>query len=485
MPLRVLGTDLHVVNLRMRMPFRYGITTVTALPHLFVRAEVEIDGDRHVGLAAENMALKWFTKDADVSARDELAQMRRVVETACDVARAAGKHNTVFDWWTHTYQGQTAWAGGWGIPPLLAHLGTSLLERAVIGAFCRAQGVTFGRAVRENRLGVRLDHMQAELAGATPAMFLPPEPLRHVTARHTVGLTDPLLESDIAPADRVDDGLPQSLEACVGAYRLTHFKIKLGGNVAVDVERLRRIAELLDRVVPASGYAFTLDANENFGDVPTFRTLWSALEGEPALAGFLSRLIFVEQPLHRAVALSEGVANELRKWTDRPPIIIDESDADLSAAVRALSAGYAGTSHKNCKGVIKSIANACLLEHRRRRDPGGRYMLSGEDLTNVGPVALHQDLAVVATLGIDHVERNGQHYFRGLSMFPPESVAPAVAAHGDLYRTLGDGTPAVRIDGGRLAVGSVVDAPFGLATAFDPTPFTPLRRWEFESLGIS
>jgi hypothetical protein len=57
LPLRVLGTDLHVVNMRLRMPFRYGIVTVTALPHLFVRAEIEIDGDRHVGVSADHLAL--------------------------------------------------------------------------------------------------------------------------------------------------------------------------------------------------------------------------------------------------------------------------------------------------------------------------------------------------------------------------------------------------------------------------------------------
>ena len=44
MKLRVVGTDLHVLNMRTRMPFRYGITTLTAVPHLFVRVELEIDG---------------------------------------------------------------------------------------------------------------------------------------------------------------------------------------------------------------------------------------------------------------------------------------------------------------------------------------------------------------------------------------------------------------------------------------------------------
>jgi hypothetical protein len=96
-----------------------------------------------------------------------------------------------------------------------------------------------------------------------------------------------------------------------------------------------------------------------------------------------------------------------------------------------------------------------------------------------------QDTAVVAALGIPHAERNGHHYFRGLSMLPRASVEPVVAAHGDLYRRLPDGTPVVRIEGGRMQIGSVVDSPFGLAAPFDPSGFTPANRWEFDSLKIS
>jgi hypothetical protein len=446
--------------MRLRIPFRYGIVTVTALPHVIVRAEVEIDGDRHVGLAAENLALKWFTKDPNVSAREEFAQMRQVIETACDVARAAGKHASVFEWWVHTYQGQAAWAGGWGIPPLLAHLGTSLMERAVIDAFCKAHDFNFATAARENRFGIRLGDVHPELGQAQPRDFLPAAPLRSIVARHTVGLADALTESEI------NDDLPESLAACVRDYGLTHFKIKLAGDVGTDVERLRQIAEVL-----RPPYAFTLDANENFPDIASFRSLWSAISREPSLTEFMSRLLFVEQPLHRDAALSPATTRELRAWDDRPPIVIDESDADLTAARRALEAGYAGTSHKNCKGVIKSIISASLLRHR------GGCVLSAEDLTTVGPVALLQDLAVVATLGVDHVERNGHHYFRGMSMFPRSSVDGVAEHHRDVLRRLPDGTPAVRIQGGRIDIGSVVDAPFGLGVAFEPGHFGLLRDW--------
>ena len=66
--------------------------------------------------------------------------------------------------------------------------------------------------------------------------------------------------------------------------------------------------------------------------------------------------------------------------------------------------GYAGTSHKNCKGIFKGLINRCLIE--QRRSDGETTIMSGEDLCNVGPVALLQDLAVCAALGIESVERN-------------------------------------------------------------------------------
>ena len=47
----------------------------------------------------------------------------------------------------------------------------------------------------------------------------------------------------------MDDGLPQSLEASIRAYGLTHFKIKLAGDVRKDLDRLRTFLDFLPRGV--------------------------------------------------------------------------------------------------------------------------------------------------------------------------------------------------------------------------------------------
>ena len=483
MSIRVLDTGLCLLNMRTRMPFRYGITTLTAVPHAFLRAAVEIDGQRHEGLAADHLPPKWFTKNPDTSPREDIAGLLEVIDTARDVARAVPKSETVFQYWRRLYEGMAGWGGGWGKPPLLVHFGTSLIERAVIDAFCRAEGTTFAKALHRNWFGVDLGVMHPELNHAQPSQFLPAAPLRTLVSRHTVGLTDPLTSAEVAGADRVDDGLPQALEDCIRAYGLTHFKIKLWGDAPRDLDRLRGIADVINRNV-SGDYAFTLDGNENFKQIDPFRRLWESLRGEPSLAAFMSRLLFVEQPLHRDVALSDDVRRQFLAWADRPPVIIDESDGEVPTAPLALSCGYAGTSHKNCKGVFKGVANACLVAHRRQSEPAARYVMSAEDLSNIGPVSLMQDTAVVAALGIPHAERNGHHYFRGLSMLPQDVQEDVLKAHGDLYRRDTGGFATTRIENGKSDVGSAVDAPFGVGFAFDPSRFTPVKEWSFESMGL-
>src|SRR5207253_2339904 len=98
-----------------------------------------------------------------------------------------------------------------------------------------------------------------------------------------------------------------------------------------------------------------------------------------------------------------------------------------------------------------------------------------EDLTNVGPISFTQDLAVAAALGIASVERNGHHYFAGLSQFPAALQAHALAQHGDLFTRAPTGWPRVDVREGRLTLGTVNAAPFGLAGEPDLTGLTPVR----------
>jgi hypothetical protein len=467
--------DLHLLDLRTRMPFRYGIATMTRTPHVFVRLEVEVAGRPAVGLAADHLPPKWFTKDPAQPIAAEVAEMLRVIEHALDVA-AGVRAESPFAAWRQLFDAQAAWGEAEKLPPLLTHFGTSLVERALIEAVCRSAGRPFAKALYLNLFDIRLGDIHPVLGGAAPVDFLPARPLAEIIARHTVGLVDPLEDAEVAPEDRIDDGLPQSLAACVRAYGLCHFKIKVNGDLPRDLDRLRRIAAVIEAHAPA-GYAFSLDGNEQFRSLTDFQHFWGEVSGRPDMRRFFAHLLFVEQPFHRDIALEPAVVGPLKDWQARPPLIIDESDGDLASLPQALRLGYAGTSHKNCKGVFKGIANACLLAHRGREPAHGPVILSGEDLANIGPVALLQDLAVCAALGIASVERNGHHYFAGLSMFPGPIQEQMLAAHGDLYRKSRAGWPTLDVRNGVIHTASVVAAPFGVGPRIGVEQFLTPEQW--------
>ena len=430
------------------------------------------------GLAAEGLSPLWFTKSPDLTFADGLEDMLTVVKSACDCAVARSSTETVFDYWHRLYESQHEWAADTDYSPLLWGFGVSMVERAVIDAYCRHHNTTFAAALRSGAFGIEPGRIYPELNGASPANFLPETSARKLTVRHTVGFTDPLTDEDLGSGDRLDDGLPQTLAEYLDAHGLTHFKVKLSGDASADADRLGELAAFFTNQ-DCEEYAVTLDANEQYPDAASFQEAWTDLTAGPNPAPLLDRVLYVEQPLDRHEALSDDTRRTFASWTDRPPIIIDESDGRNESLGRALDCGYAGTSHKNCKGVFRSVVNACLLEHRRRMNPGREYVLSGEDLTTVGPVALLQDLAVVAALDVGHVERNGHHYFTGLSMLPDDVQGALLAEHGDLYREHPAGYATCHIDDGSIQLDSIVRAPFGYDVDIDAARFTPVDEWSF------
>ena len=465
--------QFFVLHTRTRFPFRYGIASMTEVPQLYSVTQVSDGRAARQGLAGEGLPPKWFTKNPVTTFEQDLPEMLEVITHAAGLAAEIARTPVgYFDFWRELEREQSAWARLRGLAPLLAHLGVSLVERAVLDGLCRLAGEPLHQMIRSNRLGLRLGDVDPELGAAQPADLLPAAPVASCRVRHTVGLADALTSADLADGERVVDGLPQDLEASIRAYGLQYFKVKVFGDPARDFPRLRRLVPLLERETSGQWHV-TLDGNENFHDVAAFRHYWDQARAEPALHDLWPHVLVVEQPVHRDHALGDDVAAMLRDWPGRPPLIIDESDGAVGDVPRALSLGYAGASHKNCKGIVKGIANAARLRLEQAR--GTPTVLTGEDLCTLGPVALLQDLAMMALLGITHVERNGHHYYRGLSMLPAAWQQATLDAHGDLYRAHEDGFACLRIDGGRLDLGSVNAAPFGVAPALDPAIFTPLQ----------
>ena len=474
MKVRILEGETRLINLRTRMPFKYGIATMTDVPYAFLRLRVEINGSVHNGFAADNLPPKWFTKIPEKPLGEEMTEMLRVIEHAREAAIGM-KSETAFELWQDLADAQADWGAENQIAPLLHGFGTSMVERALIEATCRALGKPFAAAVADNDLGLSMDAIQVQMGATKPHEWLPTQPLGTIIARHTVGLADPLSPADIPDDERVSDALPQALTDCITTYGLCHFKIKVNGQPDTDLERLRALSEIISHNAPAD-FAFTLDGNEQFKSITDFQTFWQSIQDDDGLRDFFGHLLFIEQPLHRDIALENSLREQFDQWPDRPPVIIDESDATLESLSTALRLGYAGTSHKNCKGIFKGITNRCLIE--KRRHEGETVVMSGEDLCNVGPVALLQDLAVCAALGIESVERNGHHYHSGLSQLPGSMQEATLEHHADLYHKGPDDWPTLNIREGRVSMESINKASFGVGFEVAMEELTPAVDWK-------
>jgi hypothetical protein len=465
--------DFFVLQTRTRFPFRYGIASMTDVPHLFVRTRVARGAKSAWGLTAEGLPPKWFTKNPATTFDQDLPEMLEAIGHAAHLAEQVGQGPlSFFDFSRELDRQQARWAESRQLAPLLAHLGVSLAERAVLDGLCRIEGQPLHRLIASDRLGLRLGEVYPELGTLQPRDVLSEVPLDECFVRHTIGLGDALVPGDLQPDDRLDDGLPQDLEASIRAYGLRYFKVKLSGVAERDFPRLRTLASLLDRETGGE-FFITLDGNENFDDFDAFRAFWEQAVSQADLNQLWRRILVVEQPVHRDRALRDDVAAALTSWPDRPPLIVDESDGAVGDVPRALELGYAGASYKNCKGIVKGLANAALLAKRRRDGRPG--VMTGEDLCTLGPFALVQDLAMMALLGIRHVERNGHHYYRGLSMFPADWQQAMLTAHGDLYSRHPGGFACLQIHDGRLRLGSANAAPFGVEPLLDPSGFAPLE----------
>ncbi|HSC00519.1 MAG TPA: enolase C-terminal domain-like protein, partial [Burkholderiaceae bacterium] len=437
-------------------------------PQAFARVRIETaDGRSAWGGAAELMAPKWFDKNLALSNDDNFEQLRDVLRLARDAYLADASPDTAFGHFARHHDAHQVAAAARGHNPLLASYGPAMIDRAILDALCSVQGVSFYAAMHANLAGLSARHVQ--FAGLPWNAFLDAlaPPAHTIAARHTVGLVDAITDADVTQP--VNDGLPESLQEVVARYGHRHFKLKVSGKVDDDVARLTRIASVLDGI--DREILVSLDGNEQYESAEGVAELLACIRAVPALQRLWRAIAFIEQPIHRKAALEVDV----HAIAAIKPVIVDESDGELDAFVRARDRGYSGISSKTCKGVYRSLLNAARCAAWNRESSHARYFMSGEDLTTQAGLAVQQDLALVNLLGITHVERNGHHYVNGMAALPATEQRAFLAAHPDLYES-SHGATRVRICEGQLAIGSLDCV--GYASAAQPSwdAMPPLAR---------
>ena len=220
--------ELFRVSLSTRLPFRYGIAEMRELPHMILRLQARIGKKTYVGHSADHLPPHWFSKRAEQTQAEEIEELLGVIRQAIRHSEGTTS-SSAFDWWLAAYHGQMEWGNSKGLPPLLAHFGTTLVERALIDAVCQASGKPFHQVLLGGGLGFNPARVHPELVGFDWPDAFPETPRARLSLRHTVGLGDPITIEDLLDAPRLHDGLPETLEEAIRAHGLNHFKIKLSG----------------------------------------------------------------------------------------------------------------------------------------------------------------------------------------------------------------------------------------------------------------
>lgn len=470
---KLIEIERREVPYRLRMPFRFGVTTATQGIQAFLRARIRLEnGTEAIGYAAEAVGAKWFDKNLALSDADNHDQLRKSLELA-EAAYLSAAPATPFALFADHYHDHVAASAALGLNALIASYGQSLTDRAILDAVCRAFNVSFYQAMRSNLAGIEHHDVAADLDGVDlERLFADVAPAKTIAVRHTVGLVDPIIASDLAAEDRVGDGLPETLAEVVAAYGNRYFKIKVGGDAVADLDRLARIAHVLDRI--DEPYFVTLDGNEQYDDAEAIAEFYRQICATPELDRLASSILYVEQPINRQDALARPV-DALARLV---PVIIDESDGELAAFVNARPLGYSGVSSKACKGIYKSMLNHARCRAWNAAEGSRRYFMSAEDLTCQPGISLQQDLALVNLLGLTHVERNAHHFIDGFSGSTSEAQA-FLAGHPDLYHSQ-NGKVRLKIEAGHCSIGSLEQPGFGTQVHpdFKSAAPMPASRWQ-------
>jgi hypothetical protein len=462
MPPRIAVRDISFFERQVPFtkPFRFGAVVINAAAQAFVRVEIEVEGkSTSVGASAELMAPKWFDKRSQLTPEQTVEELRRSLGIARELYLTAD-FDTAFGLHASRMSAQVETCAKCDIPPLAAAYGPAEIDKAILDALLRGLGVNFFDGMAGNIAGIDA-RLSPDLSDDDLAQFLARcRRLPRVAIRHTVGLDDQVEGGKGGVADIRENS---------GAR---YFKLKLNGNPDADTARLIRIGKELATL--SYDYSVTLDANEQYADLTALGALVDRLGGDGALKPIAAKLLYIEQPMPRDI-FRQSPLGTLTAFD----FIIDEADDCYDAFPVARALGYRGISSKSCKGIYKSVVNATRAA--KWSAGGEKFFVAGEDLTCQAGLAVQQDLALGALIGVTHAERNGHHYVDGFGDTPAAEAQAFLAAHPDLYVSDGNNIR-LSIHDGDLVTGSLVAPGFATSVHPDWTALSPLQQPKAKSL---
>lgn len=445
--IRVTGVAIFLLDVRTRLPLKFGSQVVESVTVARVAVAVETTaGHRGVGWGETPLAVQWGWPSTDpfpprLAAMIQLAQDCGRGLVASGLAGHALEigltfRRTALD----TLAARVAVPGQREpIPELAALIALSPFDLALHDAYGVVHGIdTYHSYTAEFLSGDLADLFgdPAEAAGFRglyPDAFLDPAPPRRLRGWHLVGGLDPL-----TPADTIDalpqDGHPVFLADWIERDGLDALKVKLRGNdLEWDIDRLLQVAAIGH---PRGVQHYCADFNCTVIDPAYVHAALDAIGNrDPLLA---RRLSYVEQPFpHDLVRYPIDV----HSLSDRTRLLLDESAHDWTFVRRGRELGWNGVALKTCKTQSGAILSLCWAKRH------GLHLMV-QDLTNPMLAMIpHARLAAHAGT-FAGVETNGCQFY-------PEASTWEASVHPGLYRRLA----------GSIDLGSLSGPGFGMRVA--------------------
>lgn len=411
-------TDIRIVEsacwfepIHFRAPLKFGGRVVDHSYCMNVKVTVETgNGSRANGFGSMPVGNVWAWPTSKLEGDQTEAAMKLFAERVTESAIEAEAGHPI-EVMHQLHAGYAQLAGAVAAEnhhvetmPLLAQLvAASPLDAAIHDAYGRAHNrnsyQTLGRDFLDRDISAFLgdDAFRDDYLDA----FVLESPTDQLPLYHLIGALDPLTDADVA--ERLSDGLPETLPEWIEADGLTHMKIKLNGDdIDWDIDRVLRIDETAIPVQRRRGcmeWFYSCDFNEKCENVEYVLEFVNRIR-EQSPAAF-DRIQYIEQPTSRD--LKANPDNRMHAAAEIKPVVIDEALTDYESLLLSRDLGYSGVALKACKGHSGSLLLAAAAQKF------GMF-LCVQDLTCPGYSFLHSASLAARIPGIAAIEGNARQF---------------------------------------------------------------------------
>jgi L-alanine-DL-glutamate epimerase-like enolase superfamily enzyme len=401
--IRIREVRVSFEEFAYRAPMKFRATVVDRVTILNVTVDGEVGGRITQGFGSMPLGNVWSFPSARLTFDQTLAAMKQIAAQLPPIIESCGikAHPIEINHLLEPMYLRMASALDLTepVPPLCTLVVASAFDAAIHDAYGKAHSRSVYRTYGSEFMNYDLSHyLDDRFCGEYVDHFISSGPAPALHLYHLVGALDPLTEGDVA--ERINDGLPETLEEWIRAEGIDHIKIKLDGdNLRWDVERILSVYQVVQSMRPGVDLQYSLDFNERCQSVEyVLECLASVWEAAPAA---LSQIRYIEQPTPRDLYAPGTPA--MYKAAKVKPVVIDESLTDYASLLRARELGYSGVALKACKGQ----SNALLMAAAAQKF--GMF-LCVQDLTCPGASLLHSAGLAAHIPPISAIESNARQY---------------------------------------------------------------------------